>query len=64
MGVVAVGAGITLCWLAVSADRGERSPWSGRPNGVRAFYETSWALGGAFMIVMGLAILGVAIASA
>jgi len=62
MGVVAIGAGVTLCWLATTGGRGEDSPWHGRPAGLRTYYETSWALGGASMIVMGLVILGVAVA--
>ena len=64
MAVVAIGAGVTLCWLATTAGRGEESPWHGRPAGVRTYYETSWALGGGFMIVTGLVILGVAVARA
>jgi hypothetical protein len=62
MAVVATGAGVTLCWLATAAGDGEDSPWHGRPPGLRTYYETTWALGGAFMIVMGLVFLGVAIA--
>ena len=64
MGAVAIGAGATLCWLAARPGDDENSPWQGRPPGFRTYYETSWALGGAFMIVMGLAILGLAIAGA
>jgi hypothetical protein len=62
MGIVAIGAGGTLCWLATTGGRGEESPWQGRPNGVRTYYETTWVLGGASLIVMGLVLLGVAIA--
>jgi hypothetical protein len=62
MAVVAIGAGVTLCWLATTAGRGEKSPWHEGPAGLRTSYETSWTLGGGFMVVMGLVILGVAIA--
>lgn len=57
MGLVAIGAGATLCWLAVSSGRDERSLWQGRRSGLRTYYETSWMLGGAFIIVLGIVIL-------
>ncbi len=63
MGVVTLGAGITLCWLAATAGCSEGSRWEGRPNGVRTYFETTWALGGAVMVVLGFLILGAAIAS-
>jgi hypothetical protein len=50
MGVVLIGAGVTLWWLTPDLLRaeeensrfvwGERSPWERHPNGMRAYYET------------------------
>jgi hypothetical protein len=72
MGVVAIGAGVTLWWLTPTAVRreeessralwGERSSWERWPDAVRAYYVVSWRVSSACLVIGGLVILGVTIA--
>ena len=74
MGIVILGAGVTLWWLTPAAVRrkeessravwGDASPWTRRPSGTRACYVLAWRAASAFMVVAGLVVLGVAIARA
>jgi hypothetical protein len=67
MGVVLIGAGITLWWLTPDIFRnreessrdawGERSPWERFPDTPRASVRGSWRIGSVLMIIAGVGIL-------
>ena len=67
MGIVAIGAGITLWWLTPDmlgrkeeisrTVWGDRSPWERHPASTRAAVDTTWRLGSVLMIVIGIGIL-------
>jgi hypothetical protein len=72
MGVVMIGAGVTLWWLTPDMLRsreersrdvwGDRSPWERHPESTRAYVDTSWRLWSVLMIIVGIGILVVQIA--
>jgi hypothetical protein len=74
MGVIAIGAGVTLWWLTPTAVRreeetsravwGDRSSWGRWPDATRRYYVVSWRVGSALMVVLGVIILGAQIARA
>jgi hypothetical protein len=72
MGIVAIGAGITLWWLTPGMLRrkeeisrtvwGDRSPWERHPESTRTYVATTWRFGSVLMIIFGIGILAVQIA--
>lgn len=74
MGVVMVGAGVTLWWLMSDMLRrkeessravwGDSSSFERWPSGIEAYREVSWRTASTFMTLAGLVVLVVAFARA